>query len=70
MWDLYLRGGPGVAIATTLSGIEGALGATEIGRLHFGLVRYVDFDTHLQFPLNPLVPFYLKRAEYSQDRGV
>ena len=44
MWDLYVRGGAGIAIRTTFSRIKDALKST-LPNVTGGLVAYVDYDT-------------------------
>jgi hypothetical protein len=67
MWRLYVPDGAGIALKTTVGALLGCIPNPPEGRLHSGLVSYVDYRTGLLDALGPVDTYFWKRSEYSHE---
>ncbi len=73
LWQLYARGGAGVAVVTTMERIRESVDFSPHGHGMLGQVEYVDFQTHpMTLPdLNrPIPPGHLKRKSFEHEKEV
>ena len=68
MWDNYVDGDDGVAIATTVQDLTSAFDRESDQSIHIGEVKYIDYQKERMYAHSSLAPFVFKSREFEGER--
>jgi len=67
MWKLYIKGGEGIAVQSTVGRLKSSLGNHKQDVIHLGKVTYVDYDDE-KIPDDTLSPYFHKRRSFEHEK--
>jgi hypothetical protein len=66
MWKLYITGGEGIAIQSTIGRLKSSLKGYKSHSISLGRVAYVDYEDD-RIPDDPLSPYFHKRKSFEHE---